>query len=137
MDDGYIQRKNFPNSFEVHFADLQAQLTASRLDCKTSRAANDDVTKNRDADRKELSTLRAWIFELKAGPEASRAYPFDDATAIRDWARYKVWLQSLAAQGQELQAGNTYSGSRSQSSQASICDVLSLLLKAFHAPFSS
>lgn len=46
LDDMYIHCEEFVTSHKTRLADMQAQLSASRLDCETLRAANNDLAKN-------------------------------------------------------------------------------------------
>lgn len=131
INEKYIQREEFVTSIEAHLADMQAQLFASRTDCKTLRAANNSPTKIRDADQKKLLTFRAHDRNLVAEPKAARAPPAELASTVRDRYRYKVLLQSLAAQVQGLLAGYCNIVSRAQGSQDSIRDGLGPLLKEF------
>lgn len=80
---------------------------------------------------KELSTMRTWVTKPEANLYASCAPPSDLSDAVCDRDRYKVLLQSIAAQVQALQAGYANTVRRSQGSQASLRDSLCSLLVAF------
>lgn len=98
LEDKYNQREEFAFFLGACSADMQAQLIAFHLDCKLLRAANDDLARNRDGNRKELINLWVRIYELEADLNAFRASPSNLANVVRDWDRYKVLVQSSAAQ---------------------------------------
>lgn len=84
LDDKYIQREKFATSHEARLVDMQAQLTASCLDCETWCTANDDMLKNQTTERQALFNLCARALKLKTELKAPRVFNFDLADEVGD-----------------------------------------------------
>lgn len=109
---------------------MQLQLTTSRLECETLRAAIDNLLKNQNNDWQVLFTLGARVLKLEVERMAPRARPSDFADKVSDRDRYKVLLQRvLAAWAQGLFYGYTDIIRRAHGSQDSIRVGLGFLPK--------
>lgn len=78
----------------------KAQLIASRLDCKTLRASNDDLFKTCTTYQQKLSNFQTSVLELEAEPEASYAPSSNPNYAVCDRDCCKELLESFAVRVQ-------------------------------------
>lgn len=131
MNDKYIQLKKVINFFVARLADMQAQLGASYLDCKTLRVASDGLLRTWTTDRHKLRPHQARVLQRKAELKPRCASRFYLAKIARVRGRYKVLLEISAAHIRGLHAGCFITISRSQDNLAVIKDSLDPLLKEF------
>lgn len=105
FDDIFIQREKLVTSLQARLDELREQLEGIVAERTQLRTASATLTSELDGARHDNAILQARVIDFEAQAQVLRALTVELTDALCERDRYKVSLQFVTSQVQDLQAG--------------------------------